>query len=103
MLSGVFVFAYHKSPYEFAKPTYVGKQWNMLVSMSDVKGVEGVKPRFHDLRDTFATLALTSGNMDIATLAGILGHRDTATTLRRYARWVPSANAEAMTKMDNIL
>jgi integrase len=45
----------------------------------------------------------TEGSMDIATLAGILGHRDTATTLRHYARWVPSANAAAMERMDDVL
>lgn len=102
-LHGVFLFAYHTSPETFPSPQYIGKQWNMFASMSGIVGVEGNKPRFHDLRDTFATLALTSGQVDVATLAGILGHRDTATTLRHYARWVPSANAEAMDRMDDIM
>lgn len=102
-MHGVFLSAYPTSPSTFPSTQYVGKQWNMFASMCGIVGVEGVKPRFHDLRDTFATLALTSGTMDIATLAGILRHRDTATTLRHYTRWVPSANAEAMARMDEII
>ena len=39
--------------------------------------------RFHDLRHTFATHALTSG-VDVKTLSGILGHTKTAFTLDTY-------------------
>ena len=39
--------------------------------------------RFHDLRHTFATHALTSG-VDVKTLSGILGHIKTAFTLDTY-------------------
>ena len=44
-----------------------------------------VKPdmRFHDLRHTFATHALTSG-VDAKTLSGILGHTKTSFTLDTY-------------------
>lgn len=39
--------------------------------------------RFHDLRHTFATHALTSG-VDVKTLSGILGHMRAAFTLDTY-------------------
>ena len=39
--------------------------------------------RFHDLRHTFATHALTSG-VDAKTLAGILGHTNASFTLDTY-------------------
>ena len=35
-------------------------------------------------------------------LASILGHRNTSTTLKYYARWMPNANQQAMDKMDGI-
>lgn len=69
---------------------------------SSIVGVAGVKPRFHDLRDTFATQALVHG-IDVVTVASILGHRNTSTTLKYYARWMPNANASAMAKMDGIV
>ena len=39
--------------------------------------------RFHDLRHTFATHALSSG-VDVKTLSGILGHTRAAFTLDTY-------------------
>mgnify|MGYP002099162388 CR=1 FL=1 len=41
------------------------------------------KVRFHDLRHTFATHALTSG-VDAKTLSGILGHTKASFTLDTY-------------------
>ena len=41
------------------------------------------KVRFHDLRHTFATHALTSG-VDAKTLSGILGHTNASFTLDTY-------------------
>jgi integrase len=50
-------------------------------------------PRFrlYDLRHTYATLRLLDG-APVLYVAGQLGHRDPATTLRHYARWVPSTD-----------
>ena len=39
--------------------------------------------RFHDLRHTFATLALQNG-MDVKTVSSMLGHYDAGFTLRTY-------------------
>lgn len=52
--------------------------------MKDVlKQAELPDIRFHDLRHTFATHALTSG-VDVKTLSGILGHTRAAFTLDTY-------------------
>ncbi len=45
--------------------------------------VLGRKVKFHDLRHTFATLAISYGN-DIKTVSEILGHSDVSTTLNFY-------------------
>lgn len=44
----------------------------------------GTKVRFHDLRHTFATLALTRFNTPIHALSAILGHTSTAFTMDTY-------------------
>lgn len=101
-LDGVYLFADLATPTKFPSPAYLGKSWSACMKTAGVVGVAGVKPRFHDLRDTFATQALVNG-IDVVTVASILGHRDTSTTLRHYARWMPNANASAMQKMDGIV
>ena len=44
--------------------------------------------RLHDLRHTFATMALDDGH-DYREVSEWLGHADYATTLRVYAPWIP--------------
>jgi integrase len=56
--------------------------------------------RFHDLRDTAATLMVRHG-IDIRTVADILGHADPAMTLRRYAHVLPSMRERAAGVMDS--
>ena len=48
-----------------------------------LKGAGLPNIRFHDLRHTFATHALTSG-VDAKTLSGILGHTNASFTLDTY-------------------
>ena len=50
--------------------------------------------RFHDLRHTFATHALTSG-VDAKTLAGILGHTNASFTLDTYTHVTPDMREAA--------
>ena len=60
------------------------------------------KVRFHDLRHTFATLALQNG-VDIKTVSGMLGHFSAGFTLDTYAHVTTSAKHEAAKTMGNIL
>ena len=50
--------------------------------------------RFHDLRHTFATHALTSG-VDAKTLSGILGHTNASFTLDTYTHVTTDMHAQA--------
>lgn len=57
---------------------------------------------FHSLRHTFATRALECG-MDIKTLSEILGHKNPAITLKRYAHSMLEHKAEMMNKIGRLL
>ena len=58
--------------------------------------------RFHDLRHTFATLALQNG-VDVKTVSSILGHFSAGFTLDTYAHVTTTAQREAAKKMDGVL
>ena len=60
------------------------------------------KVRFHDLRHTFATLALQNG-VDVKTVSGMLGHFSAGFTLDTYAHVTTSAKREAAKTMGNLL
>lgn len=55
--------------------------------------------RFHDLRHTFATIALSNG-MDVKTLSAMLGHVSVATTLDIYTHVTDTMQVEAAEKID---
>ena len=58
--------------------------------------------RFHDLRHTFAMLALQNG-VDIKTVSGMLGHFSAGFTLDTYAHVTTDAQLKAAQTMGNIL
>ena len=60
------------------------------------------KVRFHDLRHTFATIALQNG-VDIKTVSGMLGHFSAGFTLDTYAHVTTAAQKEAAQTMGNVL
>lgn len=60
------------------------------------------KVRFHDLRHTFATLALQNG-VDIKTVSGMLGHFSAGFTLDTYAHVTTSAQKAAANTMGKLL
>ena len=60
------------------------------------------KVRFHDLRHTFATIALQNG-VDIKTVSGMLGHYSAGFTLDTYAHVTTAAQKEAANTMGNVL
>ena len=73
---------------------------NMLHRVLKRAGLPSI--RFHDLRHTFATLALQNG-VDIKTVSGILGHFSAGFTLDTYAHVTTSAQKEAARTMGNVL
>jgi integrase len=58
--------------------------------------------RFHDLRHTFATMALQSG-VDIRTVSGMLGHSDPGFTLRTYTHTTNPMQVKAAAAIGNIM
>ena len=60
------------------------------------------KVRFHNLRHTFATLALQNG-VDIKTVSGMLGHFSAGFTLDTYAHVTTVAQKKAANTMEKVL
>lgn len=73
---------------------------NMLHRVLERAGLP--KIRFHDLRHSFATLALQNG-VDIKTVSGMLGHFSAGFTLDTYAHVTTAAQKEAANTMGNVL
>ena len=81
-------------------PISPGSVNNMLKRVLEKAGTP--KVRFHDLRHTFAIIALQNG-VDIKTVSGMLGHFSAGFTLDTYAHVTTSAQKEAAQTMGNIL
>ena len=63
-------------------------------------GVE--ESRFHDLRHTFATLALQNG-IDVKTVSSMLGHSSAGFTLATYTHATNKVQEQAAATMGNLL
>ena len=88
---GDFVLSRGAEPYS---PTMVSREWAMLARLLDLRGTEGRRVTFHDLRHTWATMAVAAG-VDIKTVASNLGHANAAMTLNVYASADPDAKRRA--------
>ena len=73
---------------------------NMLHRVLERAGLP--KVRFHDLRHTFATLAIQNG-VDIKTVSGMLGHFSAGFTLDTYAHVTTPALKEAANTIGKVL
>ena len=63
----------------------------------------GLPPiRFHDLRHTAASLALSAG-VNVKVVSEMLGHASTAMTLEVYAHTIPGMQKQAADARDAIL
>lgn len=92
------------SPYVFPSPTGTAMSPDSVLHMLHrvLKRAGLPKVRFHDLRHTFATLALQNG-VDIKTVSGILGHFSAGFTLDTYTHTTTASQKEAANTMQNIL
>ena len=78
-------------------PAAVRKRLQTVLERAECKRL-----RFHDLRHTFATLALQNG-VDVKTVSGMLGHYSAGFTLDTYAHVTTSAQRHAAEIMENVL
>ena len=85
------------SPIKEDEPIKPGSMLRRLQVILERAGCK--KIRFHDLRHTFATMALENG-MDIKTLSAMLGHVSAATTLDIYTHVTGDMQTEAAAKID---
>ena len=60
------------------------------------------KVRFHDLRHTFATMALKSG-VDVKTLSGALGHYSAGFTLSTYTHATAQMKQDAADTIGGVI
>ena len=75
-------------------PAAVRKRLQTVLERAECKRL-----RFHDLRHTFATASLEHG-MDVKTLATIIGHVSSSTTLNIYAHVTDEMQRSAAAKID---
>ena len=76
------------------KPSSVRKRLQLILERAGCK-----KVRFHDLRHTFATMALENG-MDIKTLSAMIGHVSAETTLNIYSHITDTMQQQAAARID---
>ena len=93
------------NPYLFPSPKTGGMYYPDSVVKLHKKILKdaGLEPiRLHDLRHTFATLALQSG-VDVKTVSSMLGHYDAGFTLSTYAHATERMQEEAAEKMGSLM
>ena len=93
------------NPYMFPSPK-TGEMWfpdsvvNLHKKILKDAGLPHI--RFHDLRHTFATLALQNG-VDVKTVSSMLGHYDAGFTLRTYTHATRQKQDEAAQTMGSFM
>ena len=93
------------NPYLFPSPatgTMYGPETVARIHKRLLKDAGLEDCRFHDLRHTFATLALQNG-VDIKTLSGMLGHYSSGFTLDTYTHVTRKMQEEAAEKLGRFM
>ena len=83
--------------YKPEQPLYPDSAYNRMKVL--LKEAELPLIRFHDLRHTFATMALENG-MDVKTLSATIGHVSAATTLDIYSHMTDTMQMQAAVNID---
>ena len=86
----------------FMHPGTLCRQWKSVAELLGLKGSEGRRVTFHDLRHTWATVAIAEG-VDVKTVSSTLGHANAAMTLNIYASSDPDAKRRAAIIMDKAI
>lgn len=91
------VFPHYFNPNEPLHPNSAYTKLKTLLKKADLPSI-----RFHDLRHTFATHAI-SGGVDAKTLAGILGHTNASFTLDTYTHITGDMQKNASSVVNNMM
>lgn len=82
----------------YLNPNNLSKAWKTTAESLGVRGTRAQSVRFHDLRHTFATVAIAEG-VDVKTVSSMMGHANAAMTLNIYASSDPDAKKAAAAKI----
>jgi len=95
-----------KSDWMFPSPVNDEKPWHpkslYVKVMKILEHAECKKVRFHDLRHTFATMALQNG-MDVKTLSAMIGHISATTTLDIYSHNTAEMQIQAANQIERAM
>lgn len=80
-------------------PSKLTSSWAAMAKLAGWTGSQGERITFHDLRHTFATIAIANG-IDVMSLAAILGHRDASMTLNIYSMALQEPKRRAMEQLN---
>ena len=83
-------------------PDVLTREWRMLAKTNGWRGSQGEPVVFHDLRHTFATIALNYRLIDVVTLAKILGHKNASMTLDIYATGLEDSMRRGMESYESL-
>ena len=89
-----------ENPLDASRPVSPESVYNRMKTI--LKKADLPNIRFHDLRHTFATHALTSG-VDAKTLSGILGHTNASFTLDTYTHVTTDMQRKASDIVENFV
>ena len=87
--------------WHYMNPNNLSKAWKVISESIGVNGTHNNSVRFHDLRHTYATVAVAAG-IDVKTVASMLGHSNEYVTLHVYASPDPNAKKAAAAKIGEV-
>lgn len=80
-------------------PRLLSKSWGQMSETLGLKGLEGQRLTYHDLRHTFATCANAAG-VDVNTIAKIMGHSTTQVTTMVYISVDPEESVRSLMMLE---